>query len=522
MNLTASPIFEGLDKPGAAQYVELREHVATDASFSTAYLRAVGAIAASDGVLNIADFNALDEVFALFNDSALAQVVLLECIDRPVSWIEAFRTLKAASAVISLDTASMGFEAVRPLLRLQGLRSRELAEAFGEALQFPLNPIELAEFATDENSLWDKVSLGSVRIVKGRQYAELADLCVQATGDLALARAVLECESGALEQTVLAQRIIAAAAQADKEITEFGARIADFENTKSVARSFVESVHLLQQQVRQRLAIADARIAFERQSFDEDLEEYIYDAGNAFARDAVARLSTDKWKSAAVWEDIGKSTFGKELERRLGRIVSRREESLGLIRQDLQLFKEELLLSRTMIWKRMHHTQLSSAAPGLRWGTRIKNGVETVANTTLWVGGGIGAVGAGAAYFLGASAVLPVVAPAIPVIGGAMLFAGAIKWLMNPTERKNSEIEHQRKHFEKAFRLQLDTARAEINRQLDATAQKFHEAAEQLVRPIVLEAQAADQLSTLKLNVARRLSEHTRKALAQMRATLAL
>lgn len=518
MEITMSPTFAGAEQ--ASLHNELREHIATDASFPTAYLRAVASIAASDGVLNIADFKALDNVFALLNDSALAQVVLLEYLERPAPWKEAFHALKAAAVGISGETSAAGFNAARELLLLQGLRSRELAEAFGTALQYHLNPIELGEFPANENSLWDKVSRSSVRLVKGRQYANLADLCVQATGELALARAVLDCEEGHIDQSELVQRMNAAAAVADQEIADFTSRIADFEQARALSGSFADSVIVLQKQVRQRLAIADARIAFERQSFSEDLEEYIVDAGNAFSRDVNERLNSDQWKRASVWESIAASAFGKELERRLDRIISRREDALRLIRQDLQLFREELVLSRTMIWKRMHHTQLAAAAPNLRWGTRIKNGVETAANTTLWLGGGLGVAGAGAAYFLGAAAILPVVAPAMPIIGAVVVVAGAIKWLMNPADRKSSEVKHQRDQFEKAFRKQLDAARLELNRQLDATAQEFHAAAEQLVRPIVLEAQAADRLTNLRLKLARRLSEHTAKAIAKMRASI--
>lgn len=39
--------------------------MSSDATFPTAYLKAVAAIASSDGVLNVADFNAPDDVVAL-------------------------------------------------------------------------------------------------------------------------------------------------------------------------------------------------------------------------------------------------------------------------------------------------------------------------------------------------------------------------------------------------------------------------------------------------------------------------
>jgi hypothetical protein len=387
-------------------------------------------------------------------------------------------------------------------------------------LGYQLSPNELEEFSTDDLSIWNKVSIGSVRMLKGRKYAQLADLCVRATGDLTLANAVLEFESGTLEKTELVQRMTSACKSISQDITDLNQRVVDLEGTNDISSAFLESAYALQKQVSQRLTIADARLAFERETFNEDIEEFVHDAGNAFERDVVERLSTDKWKRAIVWESIAKSTFGKELERRLNRIIVRREESLRLIQEDLQLFQDEMALTRSTIWKRLHHTQLAGAAPALRWSTRIKNGAESAANTTLkW--GGLTVVGTGAAaYFLGAAAVIPVVAPAAPIIGGALLVAGVVKWMMNPEERKTSEIGHQREAFEKAFRVQLEMARQELFKRLDAVSQQFHDAAHRMVQPVILEAQAADRLTALHLKLARKLSDHSQKALTEMLAAI--
>jgi hypothetical protein len=179
-----------------------------------------------------------------------------------------------------------------------------------------------------------------------------------------------------------------------------------------------------------------------------------------------------------------------------------------------------MAVSRSTILKRLHHTELAGEAPALRWSTRFKNGVETATNTTLKVGGAA-VVGTGAAaYFLGAAVVMPVIAPVAPIVGGVLLVAGAFKWMMNPSERKLGEVGHQREMFEKAFRLQLETARREVTAQLDAAARQFHAAADQMVQPVILEAQAADRLAGLHLKVARRLNDHSQKALADMLAAL--
>lgn len=515
-----SATFNEFGQQNAAQHRELGHYVANDATFPTAYLRAVAAIASSDGILNVADFNALKDVAALMNDSALARVVLLECVEHPLDWKTAFENLHAASAGIDQATAEEAFEAARSLLSIQGTRSRDMARDFADALRYQIRPAELDVFPTDEKSLWSKVSLGSVRMLKGRKYADLADLCVRATGDVSLANAVLEFEQGALDKADLTARMTAACARVSQEIAAFNSRIADYETSSETAVAFLESAHGLQKQVGQRLAIADARIAFERETFDEDLEEAIHDAGNAFEREVVDRLNTDQWKRAATWESIAKSTFGKELERRVNRIISRREHSLQLIHEDLRLFQEEMALSRSTILKRLHHTELAGAAPALRLGTRLRNGAEDATNMTLKVGGAA-AIGTGAAaYFLGAAAVMPVIAPVAPIVGGALLVAGAFKWMMNSAERKLEEVGHQREMFEKAFRQQLEAARGELAAQLDTTSQQFHQAADRMVQPVLLEAQAADRLATLHLKMARKLNDHSQKALAEMLAAL--
>ncbi|KAK0349849.1 hypothetical protein LTR94_031408, partial [Friedmanniomyces endolithicus] len=195
--------------------------------------------------------------------------------------------LEKASEGIGQATASTAFEAARKLLSLQGTRGRELAKSFARALRYQLPPNELDRFPADDQTIWNKVSVGSVRLLKGRKYADLADLCVRATGDVALAGAVLEFEQGILDKAELAQRMMAACARVTQEISAFNQRIADMEATREMSSAFLESSYALQKQVRQRLAISDARIAFERETFDEDIEEYIYDAGNAFEREVA-------------------------------------------------------------------------------------------------------------------------------------------------------------------------------------------------------------------------------------------
>lgn len=242
----ASAHFDNFRQQGAMHHRELLHHVSTDASFTTAYLKAIAAIASSDGVLNVADFNALDDVVSLLDDSALARVVLLEYIEHPPSWKAALGDLETAAAGIAPATAAAAFEGARTLLSLQGTRSRDLARSFASALGYQLRPHALEVFPADEQSLWNKVSIGSARMLKGRKYADLADLCIRATGDQGLANAVLEFENDSRGKNALALRMRAACAHASQELSALNQRIADLGSTNDLSVAFLESANALQ------------------------------------------------------------------------------------------------------------------------------------------------------------------------------------------------------------------------------------------------------------------------------------
>lgn len=237
--------FESYGKASTTQHSELTHFVSKDPTLPSAYLRVVAAIASSDGVLNIADFNALSDVALLLNDSALARVVLLENVEHPLPLKVALQDLERVSTGIDQSTAAAFFEGARGLLAVQGTRSRELAKSLANASRYQFRKNELEAFAADEQTIWSKVSTGSVRMLKGRKYAELADLCVRATGDLALAGAVLEFEQGSLDKAELTQRMTAACARAAQEISAFNERIAEIERTRDTSVAFLQSAYAL-------------------------------------------------------------------------------------------------------------------------------------------------------------------------------------------------------------------------------------------------------------------------------------
>ncbi|MFA9218111.1 MAG: hypothetical protein ACEQSK_13550, partial [Sphingomonadaceae bacterium] len=205
-----------------------------------------------------------------------------------------------------------------------------------------------------------------------------------------------------------------------RDIVAYQEQARTLSQLEASAVSVVQAAQELQQQVLQRLTLIDARIAYERRLLIEEIDDAVHDAGNAIELAIGDRLNTDQWKDEDVWASIGRNQYGQEMERRLDRVVRRKEQALHLLQEELRLFQSAMRLSQSSVFQRQHHTALAKLMPRLRLGTRLVNGVDTAANVTL-VSGAVAAAGGGtAAYLFGAAVVLPVLAPVAPFVGGAV------------------------------------------------------------------------------------------------------
>jgi hypothetical protein len=314
----------------------------------------------------------------------------------------------------------------------------------------------------------------------------------------------------------LRSRIVDACEAISHQLTEYEEKLHAAESAEASAKNFIETVRALVKQVHQRLAMIDARIQFELQTFAEDIEDAVHDAGNAFELDVAERLKTDEWQQAKVWESIQRASFGKELKFRVDRIVSRREETLRLLKEDLRIFQDEIRMSRISILERQHHSRFSDLMPPLRIRTRLANTADDVASVTLNAGVLSLAAAGAAIYALGTAVVFPIIAPVAPFVGGAIVLAGIVKWLSDPAGRKDEEIRHKRKMFEMELRAQLEQARVNLVSQLSDLADEFRQTATIALEPMQLEAQAADRLTNLQMKTAKRLIKQSRSAVTKL------
>ncbi|MCC4118627.1 hypothetical protein LLG90_25030 [Aromatoleum toluclasticum] len=110
-----------------------------------------------------------------------------------------------------------------------------------------------------------------------------------------------------------------------REVDRYEEQLKLAEVAAAWAGAFVSTAKDLHKQVLQRLAMVEARIHFERDTFAEDIDDAVHDAGNSVELEIQERLKTDKWKASEVWDRIARTTLAKELERRVDRMVLRRE-----------------------------------------------------------------------------------------------------------------------------------------------------------------------------------------------------
>jgi len=313
------------------------------------------------------------------------------------------------------------------------------------------------------------------------------------------------------------QRAVAAISQG---ITTYEEHAGAMLSCAASADSLQATAEQLRQQVQQRLALVDARIAYERRTLTQDIEDAVHDAGDTIELAISERLDTDKWKDEEVWNSISREQFGTVMEKRLDRVVRRKEEALDLLNHDLALFQSDIRMTPSSAFVRQHHVALARLMPRMRIGTRVANTVDSAANITL-MSSAVAAAGTGTmAYLFGVAVVVPAVAPAAPFVGGAVLLAGAVKWFSDVGKRKRSEIRDKRRAFEEELGKRLKEAELTIGRQLDRISSSFHESARQLLTPLLLEAEAAGRVQNMRKRIADKVITQARGHIAQLQAAL--
>ncbi|NVM77142.1 hypothetical protein FHW83_002948 [Duganella sp. SG902] len=499
----------------------LDEHLSSDQSFSSAYARAVGAIAGNGGSLTLAQFAAVTDIAGDGQSSAVFTALVLNAIESGVEVDWALNALSRSCTGIDQQAREHALSMTIPLLALHGADARPLAQRLAKALSVRLSPEDLERLPpAEERGLLANLGEQARRLVRGRSLADAVADFGRTAGQQELITHARHFQSGEIDQTALRDVVRATTAAITQDIGNYLEQARLLSVGEAAASSLVSAANDLKNQVTQRLILVDQRIAYERRLMSEEIDDAVHDAGNAIELAMTDRLNTDKWKDEDVWASMGRNQFGQEMERRLDRIVRRKEQALQLLQEDLRLFQSGMKLGQASVFQRQHHAALAKLMPRMRIGTRIVNKLDTAANVTLVSGAAVAASTGTAAYLIGAAVVLPVVAPVAPFVGGAVLLAGAFKWFTDGGKRKRTEIRDKRIAFEEELRKQLLAAEQSFNAQLDQVAEGFRDSAVQMLTPILLEAEAAGRVPGMRQRIADRVITQAQAAIRQLDAEL--
>lgn len=546
---------------GALELPSLSSHLLQDKSFLSCYARTLAAIAMADKSVSLADFAALTDVARHSQQPALIGMLILHALEQGIDTDRALAELARAQAGTAPQECAAAWAMAQTLLQGQGHAARPLARRLAAALQVTMSPQELDALPPEDNAgLISQLGATARRLVKGKDVTDSVIEFARDIGDADMIKSARACQSGTLSRQALGQQFEQVAQRIEQDIALFSAHapVPGSAGAQSLANSIVsgavsangvgevngsaggagaglpgrpgrrgpmtasglDPVHELQQQIEQRLAIVAARIAYERKTFQEDIDDLVHDAGNAIERSISERLHTDAWKDKDVWTSIAKTDFGKEAERRIGRAVQRREEVLRLFKEELKLFQSDMQVVQASILARQHHAELALLMPPLRLGTRMVNAMDSAANLTLGAGT-IAVAGTGAAaYLLGSAVVLPFVAPAVPFLAGAMAAAGLFKWFTDSDKRKIGEIQSKRVAIEAVVRQRLDEAAQSFSVQLDQLEHDYRQTAVALLGPMLLDFEAAQHVALLHQKIASRIIDQSTASMNRLRLAL--
>ncbi|MEN9867645.1 MAG: hypothetical protein RL748_3235 [Pseudomonadota bacterium] len=524
--------------PSGLEFPPLPAHLQSDKSFLSAYARTLAAIAIADKSVSLADFAALTDVARNSQFSALMGMLIFHALEQGVELDKALLDLSRAQAQSSSQECAAALQMALPLLQGQGHAARPMAKRLAQALKVELAAVDLARLpAEDDTGLLGQLGARARRLIKSEDVTDRVSAFGRNIGDPDIIKSARACQSGSLSRQVLAQQFDQVAGRIEADIVEYRNRAVSLapdsatnaaasanSATGALLGATLDSMHnmaqQLQQQVQQRLAIVRGRIAYERQTFQEDIDDLVHDAGNAIETAIANRLQTDTWKDKDVWASIGQTQFGQEAERRIGRAVRRREEVLRLFKEELKLFQQDMQVVQASILAKQHHAELAKLMPPLRLGTRVVNAVDSAANLTLGAGT-IAVAGTGAAaYLLGSAVVLPIVAPVAPFLVGAMAAAGLFKWFTDSDKRKIDEIQSKRRAIEDVVRKRLSEAAESFDSQLIQLESEYQQTAIAMLGPVLLELEAAGQVQGMHQRIGNRIIEQSEMALQRLRAEL--
>jgi len=486
------------------------------------YFRTIAAIAAKDGYVSLPECAAALSIAAAVAESTgsgpLAANLTIHFLDSRPGLDGALKELSRTSKGLPHDQRAGLLRLAAPVIQMQGGDARSSALRLAKALH-------LSSSDVDREFTFDPVAPGgggfgamirstarAVGLVD--DYRWLSPIA-RAYGEVELFRLI---EEGDAVPAGLADGIGRVLSKIEEDLARFRAGIASEERAVATADALTSAARALERIVQERLAIVAQRVAHQKTALQEDLIDLVSDVGAELTATLHERFHTDDWRKKAAWENFAETQAAKSIELRLARLKARYESQIGLLREELNLFQHDIRMTANELVARRPNSDFAALVPHLSFGARFMNATDRVMNATL-AASALSSLGA-AGLVVANLVALPVVAPLAATLGGTLAISGLYKMFTSAQDRKFNTIREVRKGIEERCADMLKDLPSEHAMQLDALFSSYQAAAENLLAPVLLNAQAAEEMKQIRRPISERLVAQTEAQLARLRSLL--
>jgi gas vesicle protein len=397
----------------------------------------------------------------------------------------ALRELKAASKSLPDDVRKAALETTAPIVALQGDQAHDLYARVAKALNTRVDPSVLSNFVPPRdrrflNIIKEFVKPRDDRLdkVMSVAYAYGHAQLVQEISDKIAEGRPQDLEDARKMCRGLGQQIKADADELFKQRESLMLR-------RELATKVYDTVTSSVQQIKQRLQALERWVELQKREFEEDIEDFIANAGNEIQLGLQDRVRAGDGWNETVWKTFAKNQHGKALQARYEKLKWRQERRVELLEKELMLFQSELSASRPRLLRSIEQKEFVELLLPPSSRARIMISIDQAASFTILA---TGAAGAGSLAMVATGMATLTAHLAIPwsaVILGPMAIAYLYKAFTNPEERKQKEIHNKLQDIEDGIRKVLQGAKETQAATLDAVMNEFYRAAEWYLVPLV-------------------------------------
>lgn len=492
--------------------------------FIPSIARLVAAIAMRDGVVTTQEYAFLIDAANLLENFSNEPMFITSLIMRSLKNLDETDKilLIVKNNLVGQDFESRKavLEIIMPLIRLQGDNAQDLLERIAKALDIPASDVIQGVDAPIRPRSFFNRATDSIRRWRGPKMDDDRDdvlTTLQAYGQVDLAKQIAALDQGASRHEIQAM-CRDFAEQVTQDVDKLLRQRTAMTQRREIVELLNDATKASVRQVDQRLAALVKRIDWQKKAFREDVKAFVEDAANDVELVMRDRMRSDDWLDKNVWESFAKSQHGRAVQVRYGHLQRRYEQQIDLLNEELMLFREELMVSKSNFLESIDHKQFGRLVPLPSFSVRVLGSVDNIADGTLLAtgvaaAGGVVAVASGA---VAAAALAPLAAPLAVVVFGPMAVAGLWKWVSDPEKRKEKEMRGKRKIIEDGLDMMMAEKVAAHDKILEDIADEFYITASTCLTPLAHSSQRMLDIIVMQEKLIDKSAQHARKSIFQI------